>query len=274
MLILQTLLAALLLQQVYSPAEFTQVQGASLKARFDSALVQANRANDDTFWVAYRFPVRPGIRISTSENNTSIQSLTTSDGIEWIPAETEVQRVGIFLLVGKSDGAIQKTRLINLNQNFRVHDRRVYWLGEANAEDSVSLLSNLTLNSPQNYSSSLIHYMTLHDSPGVTTRLLQMARDTSNNLEMRRNAISYLGREVNQQAAQELEKLTSDTNSEIQKAAVQAISRRVDNESVPALIRIAKDHPNQTVKRQAIQLLGQKKDPRVVDFFEQMLKKK
>jgi hypothetical protein len=40
------------------------------------------------------------------------------------------------------------------------------------------------------------------------------------------------------------------------------------------LIRIAKDHPKQTVRQQAIRSLSNKKDPRVVDFFEQVLKKK
>ena len=52
------------------------------------------------------------------------------------------------------------------------------------------------------------------------------------------------------------------------------MSRRPDDEAVPALIRIAKEHPNPAVRAEAIRLLGQKKDPRVVDFLEQLLKKR
>jgi hypothetical protein len=37
-------------------------------------------------------------------------------------------------------------------------------------------------------------------------------------------------------------------------------------------MRIAKDHPNKAVRQQAIFWLGHKHDPRVLDFFEQMLR--
>jgi HEAT repeat protein len=260
-------------QQVYSPAEFTQVTGASLSARYDSALAQARRAPEETFWVAYRFPVKAGLRINTSENNVSITSTKTSDGIEWIPTDTEPQRVGIFLMVGKGDGLLQRNRLLNLNQNFRVHDRKVYWLGEPSAEESLNLLSTLMDSAPQRFNSSLIHYMTLHESPNVADRLLQIARNDSKQTNIRTSAISYLGREASSRAGEELEKLTNDPNAEIQRQAIAAIARRDDNESIPVLMRIARDHANTTVRKQAIQSLSQKKDPRVLAFLEQMLKK-
>ncbi len=269
------LLLSALLQQAYSPSEFTQVQGASLKAKYDNAITQAGRAPDATFWVAYRFPVRPGYRINTygDGTNISITSATTSDGIEWIPDTADVQRVGIFLLVGKGDGVIQSTRLINLSQNFRVHDRKVYWLGEPVADESLTLLKKLVLDSPQKYAGSLISYMRLHDSTRVAENLLELAKPTTNNPEVRRSAISYLAREVSRQAGDELNRLASDPNTDIQRQAVSAISRRNDEEAIPALIRVAKEHQNPAVRNYAIQLLAQKKDQRVIDFFEQLLKK-
>jgi len=269
------ILAVLLLQQVYAPADFTQVSGGSLKARYDSAIAQAGRASDDAFWIAYRFPVRKDVRIVARDNNLQITSTTSSDGIEWIPDATDQQRIAIFLMIGKSDKLIRSTRLIDLNQNFRVHDRKVYWLGEPAADESLNLLDSFALDAQQQKNtSSLFHYMSLHDSPNVASHLLQVARDASKPTEVRRNAINYLGRQVSQQAAQELEKLSEDPSTEIQNAAVQAIARRPDDESIPTLIRIAKDHPRQTVRQQAIRSLSNKKDPRVVDFFEQVLKKK
>ena len=38
------------------------------------------------------------------------------------------------------------------------------------------------------------------------------------------------------------------------------------------LIEVAADHPNLSVRKQAIFWLGRKEDPRVVDFFERMLR--
>ena len=65
----------------------------------------------------------------------------------------------------------------------------------------------------------------------------------------------------------------SDPEIEIQKQAVFAISQRNNDEAVTSLLRIAREHPNAAVRKQAIFWLGQKRDPRVLDFFEQMLKK-
>ena len=268
-----TILTVFLLQQAYSPAEFTQVAGASLRARYDAALAQGQRGSDETFWIAYRFPVRPGIRIATWDGNTTITQTTSTDGIEWIPDSTEVQRVGVFLLTGKADGVVQRTRLINLNQNFRVHDRKVYWLGEPSADDSLSLLDRLIKDSPQKFASQFTHYMSLHDSTRVAEHLLELTKSPANSNEVRRAAITYLGREVSRQAGVELDRLVSDPNTDIQRQAVAAISRRANDESIPSLIRIAKENPNASVRAYAIQLLGQKQDPRVIAFFETLLKK-
>jgi hypothetical protein len=265
---------SLLVAQVYSPGDFVQVPGASLGARYDAAIAQGRRGSDDNFWIAYQFPVRPGIRINTLDNNVMIASATTSDGIEWIPDDTMPQRVAMFFLVGKNDGILQKTRLINLKDNFRIHDRKVFWLGEPNAEDSLAVLERLITDSPQNLSSPLAHYMTLHDSPNVADHLLQIARSSTLPSQVRANAVTWLGREVSRKASDDLNALTLDADSQVQRQAVIAMSRRADDEAVPALIRIAKEHPNSAVRSEAIRLLGQKKDPRVVDFFEQLLKKK
>jgi HEAT repeats len=268
-----TLLMLVLAQQVYTPADFTQISGTTLKARYDAALSQGRRGADETFWIAYRFPVKPTVRITTWDNNVSITSLTTSDGIEWVPDNANMQKIGVFMLTRKSDGAIERTRLLDLSQNFRIHDRRVYWLGEPDSEESLTLLTGLATSPTQTSPGALIRDMSLHDGPTVGNHLLELARSTTLNPDVRRSAIMYLGQEISRQAGEELDRLTSDPNTAIQRQAVSAISRRPDDESIPALIRIAKEHQNPAVRRFAIQMLGQKRDPRVLDFFEQMLKK-
>src|SRR5579884_3242598 len=180
----------MLFQQVYSQSDFVQISGTSVQARYDAAIAQARRGSDETFWIAYRFPVRPGIRVTTMDNNVMISSRTTSDGIEWIPTDGTPERVGVFLLVGKSDGVLQKTRLINLNDNFRIHDRKVYWLGEPNAEESLTLLERLIRNSPQATAASLARDMTLHDSPNVADHLLRLARATDLSTPVRANLVT------------------------------------------------------------------------------------
>jgi HEAT repeat protein len=55
--------------------------------------------------------------------------------------------------------------------------------------------------------------------------------------------------------------------------AVRAISERRADESVPILIKIARTHPNQAVRKQAIRALGESGDPRAIDFFKEVLSK-
>jgi HEAT repeat protein len=50
---------------------------------------------------------------------------------------------------------------------------------------------------------------------------------------------------------------SADGNAEVQVQAVRAISERPKEEAVPILLRIAKTHPNQAVRRQAIRALGE-----------------
>jgi len=54
---------------------------------------------------------------------------------------------------------------------------------------------------------------------------------------------------------------------------VRAIGERHSDESVPLLIKIAKTHPNQMVRKQAIRSLGESGDPRAIEFFREVLSK-
>jgi HEAT repeat protein len=263
---------ALLAQAVYAPADFVRVQGSSLKARYDAAVAEGRRGDTDTFWIAYQFPVRPGLRVDTRNDGININRDRYRDGIEFVDNTAAVQRVAFFILMRKSDGGVEKSRVLNLDENFRIHDRKVYWIGEPNTEESLALLTTVTAAAPYT-ASPILMAMGLHPAPFAADSLLRIAR-TAASAEVKKNAVFWLGQEVSRQAGEELEKMAKDDPEvEIQKQAVFAISQRNPDEAIPSLLRIAKEHPNAAVRKQAIFWLGQKRDPRVVDLFEQMLKK-
>jgi HEAT repeats len=168
-------------------------------------------------------------------------SLHSADGIDVVQRNSP-ERSGMFLLVRKSDNGIEKLRIVDLSRDVTVHDRKVYWLGKPTSDESAGLLLNIARNSAST--------------------------------QVRKDAVFWLGLEISRPAGDELEKLASnDPEVEVQKQVVFALSLRNSDESIPSLIRIAKEHPNPAVRRQAIFWLGQKRDPRVLDFFEQLLKK-
>jgi len=108
----------------------------------------------------------------------------------------------------------------------------------------------------------------------VEDKLFEVARDEAN-ADLRRQAIRLLGERVGKRSFDFLSATAQspDGNTEVQIQAVRAISERQADESVPLLIKIARTHANQLVRKQAIRLLGESGDPRAVEFFREVLTK-
>lgn len=217
------------LQNTYRPSDFTTVEGDSTKARYENAVSQGRKGSTDTFWVAYGMPPRNNVRTSSA------------DGIEVVQSGAS-NNTGMFLMVRKSDGLVERVRIVDLDQDVRVHDRRVYWLGSPSSDDSAAIL-------------------------------LSIARSPVS-MQVKKDAIFWLGQEISRLAGNGLEAIaTNDPEVEVQKQAVFALSQHNDGDSLRVLMRLAKEHPNFAVRQQAIFWLSQKRDPMVLDFFEQLLRK-
>ena len=108
----------------------------------------------------------------------------------------------------------------------------------------------------------------------VEDKLFEVARNDES-IELRRQAIRLLGERVGKRSFDFLSATAqnTDANTEVQVQAVRAISQRRSEESVPLLIKIARTHPNQLVRKQAIRSLGESGDPRAIDFFKEVLMK-
>jgi HEAT repeat protein len=111
-------------------------------------------------------------------------------------------------------------------------------------------------------------------SPRVEDKLFEVARNEPNT-DLRRQAIHSLGERAGKRTLDFLNATVDapDGNTEVQLQAVRAIGQRKDEESVPILIRIAKTHPNQLVRKQAIRSLGESGDARAIEFFREVLTK-
>ena len=92
---------------------------------------------------------------------------------------------------------------------------------------------------------------------------------------MRRTAIHMIGERVGKRSLDLLRETVESNTAEtqVQMQAVHAISERPAEEAVPLLIKIAKTHPNQQVRRAAVHQLGESGDPRALEFFREVLSK-
>jgi len=111
-------------------------------------------------------------------------------------------------------------------------------------------------------------------STRVEDKLFDVARKDQS-IDVQRQAIRLLGERAGKRSFEFLSATAqaADGNTEVQVQAVRAISERRSEESVPILIKIARTHPNQSVRKQAIRSLGESGDPRAVEFFREVLTK-
>ena len=143
--------------------------------------------------------------------------------------------------------------------------------GESAIDDLIKLYDNE--RTPEVRKTTLSSLNEIKNSR-VEDKLFEVAK-ADESLDLRRSAIRLLGERVSKRSFDFLAAAaqSNDANAEVQVQAVRAISQRRSEESVPILIKIARTHPNQLVRRQAIRSLGESGDPRAIDFFREVLSK-
>lgn len=148
-------------------------------------------------------------------------------------------------------------------------------LGHFAREDAADELMKIYTNDPNvEVKRTALRALAETKSPRAEDKLFEVAKG-SDVMEVRREAIRLLGERVSKRSFEFLSQTaqSADGNAEVQVQAVRAISERKGEESVPLLIKIARTHPNQLVRKQAIRSLGESGDPRAVDFFREVLSK-
>ncbi len=148
-------------------------------------------------------------------------------------------------------------------------------LGTVSAHDATQFLLELARGAQGRVGEDAILPVTLADSVTVWPALLGLARDERVPRRTRRQAVFWLGQAAGDAATRGLANLVDDTGVErdVKEQAVFALSQQPHDAGVPALIRIARTHPDGAVRRKAIFWLGQSGDPRALALFEELLTK-
>jgi len=163
----------------------------------------------------------------------------------------------------------------NSQENIEARQNAISALAMSRSSATLPLLQNFyeTLPSREMRRRALSGIARNDNSDGAATYLIHVAESESD-FEMRKSAISALGRVAGQKSLGALTStLDNDVETELQRQAVSAIGRRPKDEAVPILIRVARSHPKMAVRKQAIQVLGQTGDERAVALFRELLAK-
>lgn len=146
-------------------------------------------------------------------------------------------------------------------------------LGTIAAPAAVSYLLSLAERSDGEAGREAVFAAALADSAVVWPRLLELARDAGRPAATRREATFWVAEAAGEQVAPDADDDASG-EAEVRAQAVFALSQRPRNESVPALIRVARTNRDAALRRRALFWLGQSNDPRALDEFEAVLRRR
>lgn len=178
-------------------------------------------------------------------------------------------------------------RLVLGVRNHQVTSLRVYVGGRWRQRDSVTDLGTVPARAAADYLLSLartdagragreaIFPATIADSAVVWPALVRMARDERLAEQTRKQSVFWLSQAAGDAITDTLGAIAAEdtTDRAVREQAVFALSQRPRDESVPALIRIARTNHDPQIRRKAIFWLGQSEDPRAIALFEELLGK-
>jgi hypothetical protein len=227
--------------------------------------------------VRFEFPAAEGvcgngrgsisIRRSDGRSTYSNGNNTASSRREW---EDDCEPGPVRVAIERSGG--------------RVVDVRAYvggrWRGEADedlgavsAREASAYLLDIAATAESEPAKEAIFPATIAEGVTVWPELLRIAKDVDRPRDVRSSAIFWISGAAGEAATRGLQEVVDDPSGdrEVRKSAVFSLSQRPKDEAVPALIRIARTNKDPEIRRNAIFWLGQSRDPRAVEYFEEVL---
>jgi hypothetical protein len=178
----------------------------------------------------------------------------------------------IYVLFRFADARIQEVRVASPECVLDAGGLTLSWLTGITPASSLDWLATLaSSDASRHVANDATMAIALHAAPQATDRLIAIARG-NHTADVRGAAVFWLAQRAGDKAAGAISDALDDPDTEVKKKAVFALSRLPKNEGVPKLMEVARTNKNPEVRRQAMFWLGQSRDPRAIEFFEQILK--
>ena len=242
--------------RVYTRADFVNIEGGNLSARIERAVRQFKGTNQGTsVWLAYHFPQVEGLQIGPFSG----MIYRDDDGIR-LDRTDKPSEAAVFLLADTTTDkpVIKRIATLNLSEPYKFENRPVYWLGNADVNESIALLDSMRKENPTSESvgRSGLRAIALHSSP----RAVALLKDTAQKetvVEVQRAAIQGLGRNGSAEATSAvIEIYDAPSSSQVLKQeAISALGRSADRRAAEKLLTIAKTDSNPDMRKAAIRRL-------------------
>ena len=165
-------------------------------------------------------------------------------------------------------------KLIQPNEPLSLRENVAFWLGVERGKAGLDLLRKYGVqDKDERFRQKVTFAISQNKDPEAIKDLIGMARNDQSG-EVRGQALFWLAQIGGRKEAAEItSSIANDPDTEVKKKAVFALSQIHNGEGVPLLIQVARTNPNPAVRKQAFFWLGQSRDPRALDFIEEVLTK-
>lgn len=160
------------------------------------------------------------------------------------------------------------------DQPVNIRKQAIFWLGNARASRGYEVLRRLAQSEPDEELRQHIPFaLSQSKAPEAVGTMIGMARSDANS-RVRGQALFWLAQKAGRRAVAAIaDAIRDDPDTQVKTRAVFALSQLPKDEGVPELIRVARTNRNPEVRKKALFWLGQSKDPRALDFIEEILTK-
>lgn len=212
--------------------------------------------------------------LSQTRSEAAIPAL---DSILRQATDYDIRKKAIFALSQQSRDERARAALQRAAEDERypedLREEAVFWLGQSHIVDLDYFKSLFKKAHTTELKKKITFTVAQSSSPAATTWLTEIAKDKSNDVDVRKDAIFWLS----QTHALDLAGLQTiydgaKGEEEIQKQVIFVYSQRRESAAVDKLLEIAKSDPSVENRKQALFWLGQKNDPRVKQFLRDLIK--
>jgi HEAT repeat protein len=168
-----------------------------------------------------------------------------------------------------ADAALE--RLASADRPLKVRKQAAFWLGTARSRFGFKALKRLSTDPAEDFRRYLTFALSQSAVPESVDTLIRMAR-VDESPRVRGQALFWLAQKAGDRAAAAIDNaIREDPDTEVKRQAVFALTQLPKEKGIPQLIRVARTNRNPAVRKQAVFWLGQSKDPRALDFIEEIL---
>ena len=162
--------------------------------------------------------------------------------------------------------------VVDKNAHPETREQAIFWLGQEGSSDDVELLMDMygQLESSE-LKEKIIFAVSQNSHRDGDEWLLGLARDAREPMELRKNALFWVGQEGDIDAA-DLRDLYDDASAfDLKEHVIFVLSQRDERDAVEEMIAIARGERDEELRNKAIFWLGQTDDPMAAEFLAELI---